>query len=98
MQPLQPADASLPRELLESFQRPLPETIFELEEQIARIEEAQAACSAAIRKLMESEDIARGVVFPAHIHELHQQKNMLETHRQYRRVRISRLKLQETGC
>ena len=72
----------------------MPETIFELEEQIARIEEAQAACSEAIRKLMESEDLARGVFFPAQIHELHQQKNMLETHRQYRRVRISRLKLQ----
>ena len=43
---------------------------------------------------MESEDMARGVFFPAQIHELHQQKNMLETHRQYRRVRISRLKLQ----
>ncbi len=75
----------------------MPETISEIEEQIACIEELQKECYAAIRKLMESEDIARGVVFPAQIHELHQQKNMLETHRQYRRARISRLKLQNGG-
>ncbi len=83
---------------MESFQHPLPETISELEEQIVRIEEAQKACSAAIRRLMESEDMAKGVFFPAQIHELHQLKNMLETHRQYRRVRISRIKLQNGEC
>ena len=79
---------------MESFQRPLPKTIFELEEQIARIEMAQKACCDSIRRLMDSEDIANGVVFPRQIHELHQQKNMLETYKQYRRVRISRLKTQ----
>ncbi len=89
----QPVGASLPKELLESFQNPLPETISEIEEQISRIEEAQKACSEAIRTLMESEDIEKGLFFPSQIHELHQQKNMLETHKQYRRARINRLKL-----
>lgn len=42
---------------------------------------------------MAAEDIANGIVFPQEIHELHQQKNMLETHMQYRRVRINRLRL-----
>ena len=90
----QHASGFLPRELMESFQRPLPETIPEIEEQISLIEKAQKDCSMAIRRLMESEDIANGIVFPNQIHELHQQKNMLETHKQYRRVRINRLKLQ----
>lgn len=63
-----------------------------MEEQIALIEKAQALCHASIRELMDKEDIARGIVFPQQIHELHQQKNMLETHKQHRRVRINRLK------
>ena len=84
----------MPKELMESFQRPLPETISDLEKQIEIIEQAQKKCSDSIRELMDKEDIANGIVFPQQIHELHQQKNMLETHKQYRRVRISRLRLQ----
>ena len=40
---------------------------------------------------MAREDFAKGVYYAQEIHELHQQKNMLETHKQYRRVRIGRL-------
>ena len=79
------------------LQSPLPETISELEEQIARIEETQAQCMRTIRELMAREDPMRGVAFPAEIHELHQQKNMLETHKEFRKVRIRRLRFQESG-
>lgn len=47
-----------------------------------------------IRDLMSREDAAREIFFPAEIHELHQQKNMLETHREFRRVRMRRLRLE----
>ena len=80
---------------MESFLlNPLPTKINELEQQIAIIDDEQKRCAATIRELMAREDIARGIVFPMEIHELHQRKNMLETHKQYRRVRINRLKLQ----
>ena len=88
------ADASSPMESMESFLlKPLPETISELEAQMAVIGAVQKECDRKIRELMAAEDIANGIVFPQEIHELHQQKNMLETHMQYRRVRINRLRL-----
>ena len=90
-----PADASSLRESMESFlQNPLPEKISELEEQIAIIDAEQKRCMDTVKELMAREDIEKGIVFPAEIHELQQRKNMLETHKQYRRVRISRLKMQ----
>ena len=80
---------------MENFlQNPLPEKISELEEQIAAIDAEQKNCVDTIRELMAREDIEKGIVFPGEIHELQQRKNMLETHKQYRRVRISRLKMQ----
>ena len=79
---------------MESFlQKPLPETISELEAQMALISAVQKDCDKKIRELMAAEDVEKGIVFPQEIHELHQQKNMLETHMQYRRVRINRLRL-----
>ena len=94
-----PQDAVLSlKESMETFlQSPLPETITELEDQIALIEKAQAQCVWTIRDLMEREDPLHGVAFPAEIHELHQQKNMLETHKEFRKVRIRRLRFQENG-
>ncbi len=74
---------------------PLPETISELEAQSALIEAEQKRCVEKIRELMAAEDVENGIVYPQAIHELHQKKNMLETHKQYRRVRINRLKLQK---
>ena len=53
----------------------------------------QKECDRKIRELMAAEDVEKGVVFPQEIHALHQEKNMLETHMQYRRVRIRRLRL-----
>lgn len=83
---------------MESFlQIPLPETITELEAQIARIEQTQDQCARTIRDLMAREDPMNGIAFPAEIHELHQQKNMLETHKEFRRVRIRRLRFQTNG-
>lgn len=80
---------------MESFLlKSLPETMTELEAEVAFIEAAQARCSAMIRDLMNREDPAEGIFFPAEIHELHQQKNMLETHKEFRRVRMRRLRLE----
>ena len=88
------AVASSPRESKENFlQMPLPEKIAELEEQIAVIQAEQKRCTDTIRELMAREDMEKGIFFPAEIHELTQQKNMLETHIQFRRVRVNRLKL-----
>ncbi len=93
-----PAAELLLKESMESFLRnSLPETITELDEQIARIESLQKICADTIKELMGREDIARGIVFPQEIHELQQQKNMLETHKQYRRVRVRRLQMQSGG-
>lgn len=79
---------------MESFLlKPLPETISELEAQMALIGAVQQECDKKIRELMAAEDVEKGIVFPQEIHKLHQQKNMLETHMQYRRVRINRLRL-----
>ena len=79
---------------MESFlQNPLPETISEIEAQMAVIEAVQKECTRKIRELMDAEDVEKGIVFPQEIHELHQQKNMLETHMQYRRVRLNRLRM-----
>ena len=72
---------------------PLPEKIAELEEQIAVIQAEQKRCTDTIRELMARDDREKGIFFPAEIHELTQQKNMLETHIQFRRVRVNRLKL-----
>ena len=79
---------------MESFLlKPLPETISELEAQMAVIEAVQKECTRKIRELMDAEDVEKGIVFPQEIHELHQQKNMLETHMQYRRVGLNRLRM-----
>ena len=81
---------------METFlQKPLPETITELNEQIALIEKVQKQCTDTIRELMAREDPMHGVAFPAEIHELHQQKNMLETHKEFRKVRIRRLQFMQ---
>ena len=80
-------------ESMENFLRkPLPETISELEAQMGIIGAVQKACEKKIREFMAAEDVEKGIAFPQEIHELHQQKNMLETHMQYRRVRINRLR------
>ena len=79
---------------MESFLlKPLPETISEIEAQMAVIEAVQKECTRKIRELMDAEDVEKGIVFPQEIHELHQQKNMLETHMQYRRVRLNMLRM-----
>lgn len=88
-----PADGLSPMASMENFlQKPLPETLEELEEEVTVISEMQTLCEKKIRELISSEKIEEGIVFPQEIHELHQQKNMLETHKQYRRVRINRLR------
>ena len=85
-------------ESMESFLlNPLPETISELEAQMEVISAEQKRCQDSIRRLIAAEDVEKGIVFPQEIHELHQRKNMLETHMQYRRVRINRLRLYREG-
>lgn len=82
---------------MESFlQTPLPETISELEAQISIIEAVQKQYLCTIKELMNREDFEKGIYYAQEIHELHQKKNMLETHKQYRRVRINRLKFEKS--
>ena len=71
---------------------------YQLKEAYKSIDEALTHGGIANRykvkvKWIDAEDVEKGIVFPQEIHELHQRKNMLETHMQYRRVRINRLKM-----
>ena len=71
----------------------LPTTINELEEEIAQIDAWRRLCTDFIAK----EDPEKKIFFAQEIHELIQQRNMLETHKEFRRVRIARLKYEEQG-
>ncbi len=75
----------------------IPMTISELEEEIKQIDEWRELCSRLIKEFMAKEDMQKKIFYAKEIHELTQQRNMLETHREFRRVRISRLKLEEQG-
>ncbi len=75
----------------------IPTTINELEQEIKQIDEWRELCSRLIKDFMAKEDMQKKIFFAKEIHELTQQRNMLETHREFRRVRISRLKLEEQG-
>lgn len=75
----------------------IPMTISELEEEIKQIDEWRELCSRLIKDFMAKEDMQKKIFYAKEIHELTQQRNMLETHREFRRVRISRLKLEEQG-
>lgn len=75
----------------------IPNTINELEEQIKQIDEWRSLCSRLIREFMEKENPAGKIFFPEQIHALTQERNMLQTHREFRRVRIARLKAEEQG-
>ena len=46
---------------------------------------------------MAKEDVMKKIFYAAEIHELIQERSMLETHREFRRVRIARLKYEEQG-
>ena len=58
-----------------------------------RIKAEQTRCDREIRRLMREEDFTKGIFFPAEIHALHQEKNMLSACLQQRRARLGRLKL-----
>ena len=68
--------------------------ICDLEKEIALIDEWKNTCSLAIKDLMAKEQNEK-IFFPKEIFEYTQQRNVLETHREMRRVRIARLKLEE---
>lgn len=75
----------------------LPTTIKELEEEIAQIDAWRELCTHLIKDFMAKEDMEKKIFFAKEIHELIQERNMLETHREFRRVRIARLKYDEQG-
>ena len=75
----------------------LPTTINELEEEIAQIDASRRLCTDLIKDFMAKEDPEKKIFFAQEIHELIQQRNMLETHKEFRRVRIARLKYEEQG-
>lgn len=72
----------------------IPKKLCNLEKEIILIDEWKNTCTLAIKELMAKEQ-AEKVFFPKEIYEYTQQRNMLETHREMRRVRINRLKLEE---
>ena len=83
--------------MLQTFQhQPTATTICNLEKEMILIDEWKNTCSLAIKGLMAKEQ-NEGIYFPKEIYEYTQQKNILETLREMRRVRISRLKLEEQG-
>ena len=75
----------------------LPTTINELEEEIVQIDAWRRLCTDLIKDFMAKEDPEKKIFFAQEIHELIQQRNMLETHKEFRRVRIARLKYEEQG-
>jgi len=82
---------------LQTFQSQAMATkISDLEKDIIRIDEWKNTCSFAIKDLMAKEQNDK-VFFPKEIFAYTQQRNILETHREMRRVRIARLKLEEQG-
>lgn len=75
----------------------LPMTIKELEAEIEQIDAWRLLCSNLIKDFMAKEDVEKKIFYAKEIHELIQERNMLETHREFRRVRIARLKYDEQG-
>ncbi len=70
--------------------------ICDLEKEITIIDEWKNTCTLAIKDLMARE-VQDKEFFPKEIYAYTQQRNILETHRDMRRVRIARLKLEEQG-
>ena len=77
--------------------RSLPTTIDELEAEIRQIDEWRLLCTNLIKECMAKEDVMKKIFYAAEIHELIQERNMLETHREFRRVSIALLKYEEQG-
>lgn len=77
--------------------RQLPTKTNELEEEIAQIEEWKQYFTRAIKAYMEAENPQQNVYFAKEIHQCIQERNMLSTHRDIRKVRINRLKLEQEG-
>ena len=71
----------------------LPNSIPELEAQMALLEEERRACEATVRRLCETERPDEGICFAQEIHQARQRKLQLEVQKELRRVRINRLRL-----
>ncbi|WP_353120502.1 hypothetical protein [Nitratidesulfovibrio sp.] len=71
----------------------MPNSIPELEAQMAQLEEERRACEATVRRLCETERPDEGICFAQEIHQARQRKLQLEVQRELRRVRINRLRL-----
>lgn len=69
----------------------LPEQIPQLKQEIATIEQALKELDAQTRAAMASENPAQGIFCAAKIHELRQQKLVLQTRRELRAVKIRRI-------
>lgn len=70
----------------------MPNEISELEEQMAQIDQWKKIFSDAIRELMQIE-MEEKKYFPQEIHEFTQKRNMLETYREMRRIRIAKINM-----
>lgn len=74
----------------------LPLTKPELEAEIATIDRELEETDAALRTLLAAEDTTTGVFYAQDIHSLRQQKLMLMTRKDLRKVRIRRLQYTES--
>lgn len=73
----------------------MPDTIPQLKQEIATIEAALVALDTELRSHMAAEDPAAGIFRAAEIHNLRQEKMVLLTRREFRAVRIRRIKYME---
>lgn len=69
----------------------MPQTQKELEAEIAILDAALDETDAALRTLLAAEDPANGVYHAQDIHSLRQQKLVLMTRKELRKVRIRRI-------
>ena len=71
----------------------LPDTIPELKTEIRIIEEQLAELLEELKKVSAAEDFTAGIFYPEKIHTLRQNKLVLETRKELRKVRIRRIEL-----
>lgn len=70
----------------------MPDTIPQLMQEIATIEQALQELADQLREKMGAEKPEQGVFFAAEIHAMRQQKLVLQTRKELRAVRIRRIK------
>ena len=74
-------------------EKSLPDSIPELEAEIARIEAEEELCSKNLTHYLELENYDSKVFYPQEIHQLRQDKLRLHVEKEFCRKKINRIKL-----